>query len=277
MLVRDDGLVIGQPAHAWVSGQLARAWGNGAFPAPVPREPVCLAAEQHDVGWQDADLAPLRDEHGRPLPFTAYPRVEHVAIWRDAARRLLAQSRYAALLVSLHGTALYDRYVDADRYPPEVAELIRAYLHEQRALQEDLAAGLDPAEVARNRKLVAALDRLSLALCHGQEATLEDVPGAAGPATMRLEHAAERPLGVARDDHAVPPGSPTAHATLAPWPFAPAALVVGCEARRLDADGAIGEWVPLRFALGPRAQPGVIPSTSSSPPVERGSTPNLRS
>ena len=60
MLVRDDGLVIGQPAHAWVSGQLARAWGNAAFPAPSPREPVCLAAEQHDVGWQDADLAPLR-------------------------------------------------------------------------------------------------------------------------------------------------------------------------------------------------------------------------
>ena len=253
MLVRDDGLVIGQPAHAWVSGQLARAWGNGAFPAPAPREPVCLAAEQHDVGWQDADLAPLRDEHGRPLPFTAYPRVEHVAIWRDAARRLLAQSRYAALLVSLHGTALYDCYVDADRYPPEVAELIRAYLHEQRALQEDLAAGLDPAEVARNRKLVAALDRLSLALCHGQEATLEDVPGAEGPAALRLEHVARGGAGRdddagGRDDHAVPPGAPTAHATLAPWPFAAEAVVVGCEARRLE-DGALGAWVPLRFAL----------------------------
>ena len=52
--------MIGQPAHAWVSGQLARAWGNAAFPAPAPREPFCLAAEQHDVGWADADLAPLR-------------------------------------------------------------------------------------------------------------------------------------------------------------------------------------------------------------------------
>jgi hypothetical protein len=252
MLVRDDGLVIGQPAHAWVSGQLARAWGNGAFPAPAPREPVCLAAEQHDAGWQDADLAPLRDERGRPLPFTAYPRVEHVAIWRDAARRLLAQSRYAALLVSLHGTALYDRYVDANRYPPDVAELIRAYLRDQRALQEELAVGLDPVEVARNQKLIAALDRLSLALCHGHDAALEDVPGAGGPVMIAVAPAGPAgPAAVARDDHAVPSGARTAAFTLTPWPFAPAALVVGCEARRLGADGAIGEWVPLRFALSP--------------------------
>ncbi len=278
MLVRDDGLVIGQPAHAWVSGQLARAWGNAAFPAPAPREPVCLAAEQHDVGWQDADLAPLRDEHGRPLPFTAYPRVEHVAIWRDAARRLLAQSRYAALLVSLHGTALYDRYVDADRYPPEVAELIRAYLREQRALQEELAAGLDPAEVARNQKLIAALDRLSLALCHGQEATLEDVPGADGPVTIagrtgggRLggRRRARRPRGPARR------GDRRLHAhALAVRPRRARRRLRGPAARRGRRDRRLGR---AAVRAQPRAQPGLIPSTSSSPPVERGSTPNLRS
>jgi hypothetical protein len=250
MLVRDDGLVIGQPAHAWVSGQLARAWGNAAFPAPAPREPVCLAAEQHDVGWQDADLAPLRGEDGRPLSFVEYPRPEHVAIWRGAARRLLAQSRYAALLVSLHGTALYDRYVDADAHPPEVAELIRAYLREQRALQEELAAGLEPDEVARNQRLIATLDALSLALCHGRGTTLEGVPGADGPVAIEVAPADPRgPATAARDDHAVPPGAATTAFTLAPWPFAPDALFAGCEARRLGPAGEIGEWVPLRFGL----------------------------
>lgn len=254
MLVRDDGLVIGQPAHAWVSGQLARAWGNAAFPPPAPREPVCLAAEQHDVGWQDADVDPLRGPDGRPLSFLEYPRAEHVAIWRDAARRLLAQSRYAALLVSLHGTALYDRYVDPDAHPPEVAALIRAYLRDERARQEELAAGLDRGEVDRNRRLIAALDQLSLALCHGRAATLEDVPGAAGPAAIRLEPTAGDgellPLPV-RDDHAVPPAAATVRAALAPWPFEAEAVVVGCEARRLGPGGAIGAWVPLRFALSP--------------------------
>src|ERR687898_1664883 len=207
MLVR-DALVIGQPAHAWIPGQLARAGGNGGFPAPAPREPVCLAAEQHDVGWQDADLEPLRGEDGRPLSFIEYPRPEHIAIWRDAARRLLAQSRYATLLVSLHGTSLYERS-DPDAHPPEVAAAIRAYLRDERDRQRELAAGLDPEEVARNRRLIAALDRLSLALCRGVPVTLDDVPGADGPAAIRVEHVAGRALGAARDDNAVPTGSAT--------------------------------------------------------------------
>ena len=245
MLVRDDGLVIGQPAHAWISGQLARAWGNAEFPAPAPREPVCLAAEQHDVGWQDADLAPLRGEDGRPLSFAEYPRPAHVAIWSDAARRLLAQSRYAALLVSLHGTALYDRYVDAGAYPPAVAELIRAYLRSERALQDELAAGHDPGELARNQRLIAALDRMSLALCHGRAAAVEDVPGAHGPVAIRLEPAAGPGMSPpGRDDHAVPPDAPTARFTLAPWPFA-------APSQPTASEGAIGDWVPLRFALSP--------------------------
>jgi hypothetical protein len=154
VLVRSDDLIIGQPAHAWVSGQLARAWGSERFPAPSPREPVCLAAEQHDVGWADADLAPLRGPDGRPLSFLEYPRPAHLAIWRDAPRRLLAQSRYAALLVSLHGTSLYERWVDPDAHPPEVAAQIRAYMEGQRELQAELAAGVDPAELDRNRRLL---------------------------------------------------------------------------------------------------------------------------
>ena len=190
MLVRDDGLVIGQPAHAWVSGQLARAWGNAEFPEPVPREPFCLAAEQHDVGWADADLAPSPGPDGRPLSFAEQPRTAHLAIWRGAARRLLAQSRYAALLVSLHGTSLYER-VDAAAPPPDVAAAIRAYLDEERTLQSALATGLDPGEVDRNRRLLLALDRLSLMLCHGRATTLADVPGAHGSTTIRCEPAGE--------------------------------------------------------------------------------------
>ena len=55
MLHREDErglIIIGQPAHAWVSGQLARAWGNDGFGRFAPWEEVCLAAEQHDVRKQ---------------------------------------------------------------------------------------------------------------------------------------------------------------------------------------------------------------------------------
>jgi hypothetical protein len=260
VLVRRDGVVIGQPAHAWVSGQVARACGNAAFPAPSPREPFCLAAEQHDVGWADADLAPDLGSDGRPLSFMEQPRLAHVAIWRAAASRLLAQSRYAALLVSLHGTSLYERV----EVTPSTESAIRTYLAEQRALQERLVNGLDAEEVDRNRRLLLALDRLSLFLCYGRGSELEDVPSASGAATLRLEPASDAPrsAGTAvRDDAAVPSSAATARFVLSPWPFAAPAVVVGCEGRLLE--GSFGSdaelraaleaapWVPLRWELSP--------------------------
>jgi len=99
----------------------------------------------------------------------------------------------------------------------------------QRALQSELAAGFDPAELDRNRRLVVCLDGFSLALCHDRAATLDDVPSADGAATLRLG-----PAGAARF-------------AVAPWPFAADEVVVECEARRLDD----ASWVPLRWALTP--------------------------
>ena len=234
MLVRSDDLLVSQPAHAWISGQLARAWGNEEFPAPAPREAVCLAAEQHDVGWADADLAPLPDTEGRPRSFMNYPRPAHVAIWRGAARRMLAQSRYAALLVSLHGTSLYER-ADTSGEPPAIAAAVADYLRGERELQAALAAGLDPGEVERNRRLIALWDRMSLRLCHDQAGVVDGI-------------AVSAPDG----DRVV---------TMAPWPFARETLEVACEARRLEhgstepgelaAALAAAAWVPLRWVIRP--------------------------
>ena len=58
MLLREDGdavVCIGQPAHAWLSGQLARNW---ALDPVEPYEEVCLAAEQHDLGMAEWDALP---------------------------------------------------------------------------------------------------------------------------------------------------------------------------------------------------------------------------
>jgi hypothetical protein len=41
-------IAITQPAHAGLSGQLARAWGNERFGDVAPLEEVCLGAEQHE-------------------------------------------------------------------------------------------------------------------------------------------------------------------------------------------------------------------------------------
>ena len=103
MLIRPEGedavLCIGQASHAWISGQLARAWAG-----LTRREEVCLAAEQHDVAWLDWDSRPERDPAtGLPYSFTAIPPATWIALWSPAPARLATQSAYAALLVSMHG------------------------------------------------------------------------------------------------------------------------------------------------------------------------------
>jgi hypothetical protein len=68
-LLRKDGrdvIAIPQPSHAWVSGQMARAWGNEHFAAPMPYDEVCLVAGQHDIGWLDWEMTPALDAETVP-------------------------------------------------------------------------------------------------------------------------------------------------------------------------------------------------------------------
>ena len=222
MILRPDGdavLAIGQASHAWLSGQMARAWGNDRFAAPEPFEEVVLGALQHDIGMASWDLSPERHPlSGLPRQFFELERMTHLGLWTAAPRQVLSQSRYAALLVSLHGTGLYERFPPRTD-DPEIARAVRAYLAGQRALQAELAAqvGASAEELARNQGLLAAWDQLSLALCQDK-----------APATVTL---AGVDLALAR----AAGGAPETF-TLDPWPFAPPdRLDLRVEGRRLDA------------------------------------------
>ena len=243
MLIRreDDGsvLAIGQASHAWVSGQLARAWGNAELGRVEPWEEACLGAEQHDVGWADWDARPtLNPETGLPYNFVELPIDQRLGIWIGAAQRLVSQSGYAALLVSMHGTAIHERW------GPHGNPDVDAYLQTEYAFQERLLAGLgaDPAQVRRNQRLVWTWDALSLALCNGWGSTgLEQVPAADGEIEMRFE-----PLGDGR-------------AALDPWPFEAEVVRVRAEGRSLSgvfeseaelhAALTAAPWVTLEFDL----------------------------
>ena len=244
MLIREerDGtfVTIGQASHAWLSGQLARAWGNGRFGAVEPWEEACLGAEQHDVGWALWDLEPtLNPDTGRPHTFMDLPLATKLELWSGAARRMLAQSRYAALLVSMHGTALYERWPPED---PDDRLQVERFLEAQRAYQQRLGEGFDPALVRRNQKLVFAWDYISLALCLGWAPTkVKDVP-AAGPELLTLE----------LDEDGL----------LDPWPFQAERVPLRVEGRRLagrfEDERALHKaldaapWVTLEFELRPR-------------------------
>ena len=232
MLVRDDGICIGQAAHAWVSGQLARAWAE-----ELPhREAVILAAEQHDVGMAHWDLAPALDPStGLPLSFVRMPLDVHLRLWSLAPQRLLTQSRVAALLVSLHGTRLYERR-DLSRLEEPQADAVRAYLAGQRALQERLGVetGVGSDERVRLQQLLGLWDSLSLALCLGW-------------APWSFDGAPALALG---DDD-----------TVSPWPFSGERVELVTEGRRLEGTYAgepelhaaleAAERVELRWTLRP--------------------------
>ena len=227
MLIRPEGdqfVAIGQASHAWLSGQLARAWGNERFEAPEPWEEVCLAAEQHDVGMACWDLAPKLHPHAkRPQGFTEMALEDHLRLWSAAPAKLLTQSRYAALLVSLHGSALYERR-DLGPMPPVEAGAVRGYLARERAFQARLIEllGADRSRVRRNQRLLFAWDGLSLALCLGWRAHVaEEVPTAGDAATEVCLQPATR--------------EPGERFVVDPWPFAAGEVGVRCEGRRIAA------------------------------------------
>lgn len=173
MLIVDseaDWTAITQPAHAWLSGQLAQAWGTGDIAPAEPHADVCLGIEQHDVAWADYDRRPpLHAEAGRAASFLEAPVRERHLIWHDAPGRVLAQSPWAALLVSLHGTNIHTRYVSLEHLAAQDADIVRGYLASQTALQDELITliGTTRAAAERQADLLFALDALSLSICHG--------------------------------------------------------------------------------------------------------------
>ena len=230
MLLREDGdavVCIGQPAHAWLAGQIARAWAD-----PVePRDEVCLAADQHDLGMAGWDAAPeLNPDTGRPYSFLEMPLGTHLSLWSAAPLMVLTQSRYAALLTSMHGTALYEMR-DLAKMGLHDADRVRAYIAAQHALQERLAEGLDRDELRRNQRLIWIWDFLSLALClRWEDRSVEGITVGGG--------------------------------TIEPWPFRDEAVTLRTEGRRLEGrfsdEGAMrtalseAPWVELRFDLAAR-------------------------
>jgi hypothetical protein len=219
MLVRTgDGevLAIGQLSHAWLSGQLARAWGNERFAPPDPREEVVLGAEQHDIGWALFDNEPRFDpDSGRPRDFLATTVAEHLQIWRGAPARLLSQSAHAALVVSMHGCALSQL---RSRAAPEQAPQLREHIVEEERRQRQLRdrLGLTEEQAERTRRQMWTWDGLSLALCLGwQPFTAREVRCREGLCELKL-------LDRGEDGWRVDP-----------WPFSSARVEVRCEARRL--------------------------------------------
>jgi hypothetical protein len=198
MILQDLGdhlLVIRQTDHAVLSGFFARAWGNERYARPEMFESFCLAAREHDNGWSDWELAPELDPKTRtPYTFMSIPTDQHIALYQRGIDRLIEVDRYAALLVSLHCSGLYDRtratipgfsakYVKSSE-SPAVNEFLQKLKLQQLRLKVELRGNPATKNLAEEKslekytRLLESLDRLSLYFCLNtlENATIDNVP-----------------------------------------------------------------------------------------------------
>ena len=218
-------LAISQLTHAWISGQVLRAWDE------TLSETLLMAAEQHDIGWIDWETEPtFNAETGRPHLFREVGASTHAPMWiRGVERALGAWGTHVALLISRHGGVIYRRYMGRHRMDAADAAAVQNYLNAKAPIETawSRALGLKAAELDKETALIAFADTLSLALCGEMKAPLDlQAPGRGAEAsTLRL---AERAQG-------------SFDFVLSPWPFRANELVVEGEARPLPAEGRFSD------------------------------------
>lgn len=215
-------VLIRQLDHSALSGEFTRHWGSGPFTRPAPLDSVVLASARHDEGWREQDEQPLYDAQARaPVHFRTLDVRTHIPFYREGIRRIVALDPYAGLLVSMHGSGIYQgRYgagpIRMSTQTDEVRDLMQAFVAEQEALQSDLKRRLW-APSGRRRlfertvwfhyELLQVWDLLSLFICVDRDRTpVHDIgPAPTSPEGRDLE------LRVRADDDGT--------VRMSPWPF----------------------------------------------------------
>ncbi|MEX2641316.1 MAG: DUF3891 family protein [Balneolales bacterium] len=225
----DHVRLITQPAHAWISGQIAAQWGANGFLRPEPWSDLCFAAANHDAGWIPWELNPqLNAETGYPYDFRNIPIADHFDIWEASPRRTALTSRYSALLVSHHVAGLF-RMHDFTEDPAVLRDKARVFIREQEHLQDGLKQSLisdgfyhrfmEAGDAVTHQRLTSVFDYLSLILCMGsvQDEIIGKVPHASGDIPVSIKKSSEDELTYLMD----------------PWPFHSREVHVHCDARIL--------------------------------------------
>lgn len=171
--------VITQIDHARASGTLAAAFGNEAFAALTPYEPMVYMVAHHDEGWAALDAAGLVDpETGLPYNLTKTPILKLIETGSGSPDHNERYHPYSGLISSMHTWGLYHgRYglsdkIFIDSFPAEHRPAVDRMLTHEKARQERLTAQLqaDPATAAwveqdfvfHNYKLLQFFDTLAL-------------------------------------------------------------------------------------------------------------------
>ena len=242
--------VIEQADHARTSGQLAKAFGNNSFAAPVPHELLNYMVDYHDEGWVSVDaLREQSPETGLPHHLTQTPLPYLVKTSKASPEFNEAHHAFCGLLSSMHTFGLFNgRYgmsdfifIDkiSDDNKQAVTDMLNAELKRQDRLKKQLASQTESAAwveedaLMNNYKLLQFFDTLSLYfhMTHTEgrgESMFLHVPNGKGT------------------DHTIMinPTDDGAYA-LSPFPFAGDSLEVSVEGRYLTSQPQGTDFKPI--------------------------------
>jgi hypothetical protein len=153
-------LLITQPDHAHLAGEVLSLWRADGLPDNPRREEILFAAREHDNGWREADAAPRWDaERGRPHDFTTLPAGERIAVWERGVCRFAAERPYASLLIARHALNLF-----GGRRGEEAWDRLLDFLEDfENGLIE--RTGVEPETVEEDYRWIDLADQVSLAAC----------------------------------------------------------------------------------------------------------------
>ena len=161
-------LLIAQPDHAALAGDLAQAISSSLFPRL--EDEVIHATSLHDEGWQSLDKgAMIRD--GRPLSFLDFGPTEFLEAWIGSISTAEAVGPIAGLLVSGHFVRLARVHIEARGENSQV----RKFLVDELARQERLIPkqNYSQEELSVLTDVLQFCDLLSLYLCCGSQDAIE--------------------------------------------------------------------------------------------------------
>ena len=172
-------LLVGQPDHARVSGEMAAKFSAGFLPKVDDR--IARAIGIHDAGWSsfpfERDLSgdpPLTD-NGRPLHFMQVPLDESLSAWTGSIKAAGEISPLAEYMVSGHFSRIANLRMQMDLDTQEDLSRLNNFIHEEEEAQARLGSttGLQKQQLTEYVDLLQFADVLSLYLCCGSRDAAE--------------------------------------------------------------------------------------------------------
>jgi hypothetical protein len=174
-------LLIGQPDHARLSGELATLFRAPFLPQVT--QTVARAIAAHDNGWAkrfefERDLhgdPPRSEETGRPQHFMAVEVEDSLAAWEGSIKSAGDDSRLGEYMVSAHFARIGSARIQMEMDTPEDLRKLETFVtaEEDWQAKHEAEIGLPKDQLLEYVDLLQFCDLLSLYLCIGSTQAVE--------------------------------------------------------------------------------------------------------